>query len=207
MFKQQLKKWQSQQKQLSNQSQSSAKKIVKLATRELSDIDLNFQDYCQQQQVKPLAKSNSADYVRKPKQEVFSLSYDNLNKQQWAMNSFEFFDESSALDEYYTNGQINLPMDLRKGKYKVTQSIDLHNHSKTQALEVINELIDFYSKQTGICLKIIHGQGTNTYANEAILLKAIRKYLAGHPAVLGYSYAIQSKGGNGVTLVKLRKIN
>ena len=188
--KEQLTRWHKRLKQLKQQQQLlPAPSVAAVAAPQ----EVNFTTYCALQQIKPL--TNDTVVLTSPLAPRFSVAPNAATDNQWQM-----FDEAEAAAEFFRFGQCHLPKELRAGKFNINATLDLHNYTKSEALE---RLAQFIHNQHG-CLKIIHGQGLNSEHNKPVLQSAIRKYLSYQPQVVGYSYGAPQQGGNGVTLVKLR---
>lgn len=171
---------------------------TKLAPKVPEIKPLSFDEYCESLQVVPLKTEVEIYQSTKP----ITKARPNLEHIVPTLTQeFEFFDEQDSVNEFFRHGQKNLPKELRSGKLTIRASLDLHNYSKAHALELLERFID--QQAPGACIKIIHGQGTNSAYNQAILLGAVRKYLSHLPQVLAYSYGTPAQGGNGVTLVKI----
>lgn len=159
---------------------------------------LSFGEYCQSLQITPLKTDIEIHQNTRP------TAKPRINLEQalsTASHDFEFFDEQDSVNEFFRHGQKNLPKELRSGKLTIRASLDLHSYSKAHALELLERFIE--QQAPGACIKIIHGQGTNSAYNQAILLGVVRKYLSHMPQVLAYSYGAPAQGGNGITLVKI----
>jgi DNA-nicking Smr family endonuclease len=167
--------------------------------------EVNFVEYCSALGVTPLSPEPrvltppSSDHrvQRQPAQ-----SAPNHRKPApHPYHGWDFIDEENVSSEFFRFGQKNLPKELQRGKFKVNQTIDLHQHTKSQALAILAELVA--DAPASWVIKIIHGQGLNSAHNQPVLLAAVRKYLSLHSRVLGFSRGASAQGGNGVTLVKL----
>jgi DNA-nicking Smr family endonuclease len=189
--------WQKKLKILKKQLPATPK-VAKETPKEPEIKPLSFGEYCQSLQITPL-KTNIEIY-----QNIKPSTKPRINLEHTVSTisqEFEFFDEQDSLNEFFRHGQKNLPKELRSGKLTIRASLDLHSYSKAHALELLERFID--QQAPGTCIKIIHGQGTNSMYNQAILLGVVRKYLSHLPQVLAYSYGTPAQGGNGVTLVKI----
>ncbi len=189
--------WQKKLKTIKKQLPATSP-AVKPVTTAPDTRQVNFSEYCQALQVVPLKAEVEIYQNSKPATKQRS----NLEQITPTMSQeFEFFDEHDSTSEFFRHGQKNLPKELRSGKLSMRASLDLHSYSKAHALELLERFIE--QQAPGACIKIIHGQGTNSAYNQAILLNAVRKYLSHLPQVLAYSYGTPTQGGNGVTLIKL----
>lgn len=189
--------WQKKLKTLKKQLPASTSPI-KPPSKAPDVKPLSFGEYCQSLQITPLKTDIEIYQSTKPNAKP------RINLEHTASTTshdFEFFDEQDSVNEFFRHGQKNLPKELRSGKLSIRASLDLHSYSKAHALELLERFID--QQAPGSCIKIIHGQGTNSAYNQAILLGVVRKYLSHMPQILAYSYGTPAQGGNGVTLVKL----
>jgi DNA-nicking Smr family endonuclease len=172
--------------------------VAKLTPKAPEVKPLSFGEYCQALQITPLKTDIEIYQSTKPSAKPrINLEHTTST----TSHDFEFFDEHDSVNEFFRHGQKNLPKELRSGKLSIRASLDLHSYSKAHALELLERFID--QQAPGSCIKIIHGQGTNSAYNQAILLGVVRKYLSHMPQILAYSFGTPAQGGNGVTLVKI----
>lgn len=160
----------------------------------------SFANYCKMNNINQL-NDNQADYITKPKPTILRgempkpvISYDMI------------IDETTVKQSYYTNGQKQIARELYHGVYTVIATLDLHNYTRDSAMDSLIKFLATYSTPHKTCLKVIHGFGHNSANNISILKLSVRKYLANDPRVLAYSSAIINNGGDGVTLIKLKKV-
>lgn len=166
----------------------------------ISEEDVDFGKYCKQQQIVPLAQNilERSHSPKKPKPNRDS-NYASIN---YSGDGYEFFDETVAKTEFFCYGQKNLPKALRSGKLKIQLRLDLHNYTRTKAINWLDTCITNHPQTTTIA--IIHGQGLNSVNNLAVLQAAIRKYLEHHPRLIAFTQGSPAQGGAGITLVKLK---
>ncbi len=132
------------------------------------------------------------------------ISHRQILRTHQVGSEFELFDEEiEPSAEFYRCGQKNLPRELRAGKFIISARIDLHYMTKPQALHCLENILAQASAKS--CLLIIHGNGTNSNYNRAVLRRMVRRFLLHHRSVLAYSYAAPHQGANGATLVKLSR--
>lgn len=199
MWQKQLKHY---KKQLTVQNTSETKnqsKSIPARQAKIEETDLEFKEYCKTQNITPIKQDTIARQKtssNKPGQmlQIAKSSYSE---------HFDFLDISEVAKEFFRFGQKNLPKELRLNKYSLNHTLDLHNLTKTHALQLVEQLLE--TAAPGSLIEIIHGWGINSEANQPILMGTIRKFLQNHPLVLAYSYGATNQGGNGVTLVKLTK--
>ncbi len=191
--------WQKQLKDLKKQvltQHSQAKDPKPKAVEPTQDID--FATYCEALKVAPIKQDTKA-FVAAPK-----MVKSNTHNQAFSSSNdgslIDFFDSANAKPEFYRHGQRNMPRDLRNGKYPIAKSLDLHNYTRTHAIDLLERFIEANTQAK--CVKIIHGVGLNSANNQPVLLGVVRKFLEHHPLVLAYSYGSSHQGDQGVTIVK-----
>ena len=190
--------WQKQLKQIKKHTPEPQKvTIISPIKVENKVQEMSFSEYCKILNIQPIQQDRVINHVKAISPYQTDLVSSILTKHQ----TLELFDEHTATNEFFRFGQRNLPKELRLNKYKFTTVIDLHNYTKAHALDILAQFIT--SNPPSSCIKIIHGQGTNSEYNQPILLGAIRRYLSQLPNILAYSYGAPNQGGNGVTIVKL----
>lgn len=200
MWHKQLKDY--QKKQTKNQVHSSQIKVnsaVVAQSTPTKNDEVNFCDYCKTQNITPLTQ----DTHPLQKSQGYNRPAVHYRQQASTEEAFDFFNIEDAPKEFYRYGQKNLPKELRLNKYPICRTLDLHNLTKAHALQLVEQLLETAAPAS--CLKIIHGWGVNSAANQPILMGTIRKYLLNHSRVLAFSYGAINQGGNGVTVVKLTK--
>lgn len=192
--------WQKELKQLKKQI-SPLKKIKKNQTDEKSHNNtISFTDYCNSLNIEKLHQDKVINqHINKPKH--VSSTANNVNYQ--TTHSFDFINIMEIPNELFHNGQKNLPRDLRSNKFKIDKTIDIHGLNRQNAWIQIESVIE--NSIAGTVIKIIHGQGINSEYNEPLLQQVTRKLIYNHAKTLAYTYGSPQQGGNGVTIVKLRK--
>lgn len=161
--------------------------------------EISFSEYCQQLNIQAI-KHDTVEPA-KPVKSSHRLLVPTAPQNNFA--DFSFIDSDNTAREFFRHGQKNLPKELRSGKIFFNRTVDVHNLTRSHALDLIERLIA--SANSGDGIKIIHGIGLNSENNQPILMGIIRKYLLNSSRVLAYSYGSQEQGGNGVTLVKLMR--
>lgn len=166
----------------------------------LEGDSFSFDQYCQVNQIAKL--ENNTKYLTKPKNSTFRAPPPTPPLVNYSM----ILDESSIKQKHYVDGQKHISRDLYNGRYLVIAQIDLHNFNRTLALEKLAIFLKQHTTPNQTCLKVIHGYGHNSIDNISILKLSVRKYLEQHSHVLAYSQARANNGGDGVTLIKLKKV-
>ena len=98
--------------------------------------------------------------------------------------------------------QTRLLRRLRRGRYSVADTIDLHHMDVTSARQV---LVDFIEQSLGrrySCIRIIHGKGLRSRDMPRLKLLTGR-FLRKHPRVVAFASCRPVDGGTGATDVLL----
>ncbi|WP_019520890.1 Smr/MutS family protein [Faucicola boevrei] len=90
--------------------------------------------------------------------------------------------------------------ELKQGKIRWHDAVDLHGSSIEEAREAVSQLISQARKNNETSVKIIHGKGT-----DSILKTCVNGWLRQIPEVLAFCSAPTPQGGNGAVLVLLKK--
>ena len=78
-----------------------------------------------------------------------------------------------------------------------TEEVNVIGQSVSDAIFIIEPILD-NAPQTGLTqLRIVHGKGTG------VLGRGIQSFLKSHPMVRSYRYGRYGEGDNGVTIVEL----
>ena len=95
---------------------------------------------------------------------------------------------------------------LRRGEYSVQAHLDLHGFGLDQARRAID---DFLKRARGLgytCVRIVHGRGTHSQTEPAILKRAVTKWLSSRRmsrTVMAFASARWKDGGSGAVYVLL----
>ena len=90
--------------------------------------------------------------------------------------------------------------ELKQGKIRWYDAVDLHGATIEEAREAVSQLISHAQKNQEACIKIVHGKGV-----DSILKTCVNGWLRQIPAVLAFCSAPAAQGGNGAVLVLLKK--
>lgn len=91
--------------------------------------------------------------------------------------------------------------DLKNGKLRWYEAVDLHGCTIEQAREAMLQLIHIATTANENVIKIVHGKGDG-----AVLKTCVNGWLRQHPAVLAFVSAPQNQGGTGSVLVLLKRL-
>ena len=97
---------------------------------------------------------------------------------------------------------------LRDGEYPVEAQLDLHGRAREEAEQILERFIAQSQGQGRRCVLVIHGRGLNSGETGPVLRDATQRVLTGSRAgraVLAFALAAPAQGGEGATLVLLRK--
>lgn len=89
---------------------------------------------------------------------------------------------------------------LKQGKIRWYDAVDLHGSNIEEAREAVSKLIFQARKNNENCVKIIHGKGV-----DSILKTCVNGWLRQIPEVLAFCSAPNEQGGNGAVLVLLKQ--
>lgn len=92
---------------------------------------------------------------------------------------------------------------LKRGDYPSQCQVDLHHMTVAEALAAASRFLDESRLRRHRCVCIVHGRGSHSEGQEAILKPNVRAYLRRHRFVLAFVDAPQSAGG--AVYVLLRK--
>lgn len=110
-----------------------------------------------------------------------------------------------ALTEYFANGLNRMTLrDLRRGRWKVEDEIDLHGLTSDEARSLLAGFLHQASQRGLRCVRIIHGKGWRSEGRDGLLKVHTRHWLAQHQGVLAFCEAPPGMGGGGAVLVLLR---
>lgn len=90
--------------------------------------------------------------------------------------------------------------ELKQGKIRWYDAVDLHGSSIDEAREAVLKLIRQAQAKQENCVKIVHGKGI-----DSILKTCVNGWLRQMPDVLAFCSAPAQQGGNGSVLVLLKK--
>lgn len=95
-----------------------------------------------------------------------------------------------------------LKAQLKQGKLRPEENIDLHGLTVKEAQQYLDEFLDDCVAHESFCVCIVHGKGRKN-ANNPILKNFINEYLRKDPRTLAFVSAPNNMGGTGAVLVLL----
>jgi len=97
---------------------------------------------------------------------------------------------------------------LRQGDYPIEAELDLHGRTREEAEQRLERFVALSQDQGRRCVCVIHGRGLNSGDQGPVVRDAVQRALASGRvarAVLAFAFASPAQGGDGATLVLLRK--
>jgi DNA-nicking Smr family endonuclease len=98
---------------------------------------------------------------------------------------------------------------LKSGELRADARLDLHGHPRDEALRALERFVEGARAQGKRCLLVIHGRGAHSPDDAPVLKPLVWRWLVAsalsRSAVLAFTSARPTQGGDGATLVLLRK--
>jgi DNA-nicking Smr family endonuclease len=98
---------------------------------------------------------------------------------------------------------------LKAGELPVEARLDLHGHARADGLDALERFFEHARAEGKRCLLVIHGRGAHSRDDAPVLKPLVWRWLAASPSsassVLAFASAGPAQGGDGATLVLLRK--
>ena len=122
--------------------------------------------------------------------------------------------DTSGWDADIENGDLitfkrtGLPTDvlrkLKRGQWIVQASLDLHGLTTEGARTELGRFLAI-ARHSGIrCVRIVHGKGTRSPNNVAVIRNKVRLSLSRRDEVLAFCDAVPADGGSGAVIVLLK---
>ena len=93
---------------------------------------------------------------------------------------------------------------LRRGKWLIGASLDLHGNTLDQARERLDRFLQSCVEHQIKCVRVVHGKGHGSKDGEAVLKQTVRRWLSQMDSVLAYIECAEQDGGAGAVQVLLR---
>lgn len=98
----------------------------------------------------------------------------------------------------------DLIRDLRRGKWPMQASLDLHGSTLEQARERLDRFLTSCTTHGIRCVQVVHGKGLGSKDGTPVLKQTVRRWLTQIDAVLAYVECEEAHGGAGAVQVLLR---
>lgn len=104
-----------------------------------------------------------------------------------------------------TNQGPHLIKALKKGKWPIEASLDLHGATLDEARERMDRFIQSCREHHIRCVRIVHGKGYGSKGGDPVLKDTVRRWLSQLAVVQAYIECSEPDGGAGAVLVLLSK--
>lgn len=119
---------------------------------------------------------------------------------------FTAVDFSEQPDVFHAGGlQHGILRRLRRGDIRPGAHLDLHGYRRDRAQRMLEGFLERALAQGQQCVLVIHGKGSRSESQIAVLRQMVRAVLVRHPMVLAYCPASVPDGGDGATYVYLKR--
>lgn len=92
---------------------------------------------------------------------------------------------------------------LRRGRYRVDEVIDLHGLNRADARAALIEFIDEEARRGSRCVRVIHGKGLRSGHRGPVLKQSVNRWLRRLDTVIAFAPARRVDGGSGAVYVLL----
>ena len=145
--------------------------------------------------VKPLKHKLVARIpVRSPQRESASLPEET---------DAEFGEQLSYLRSGIQNTALQK---LRRGKFQIEATLDLHGQSGAEASEKLRQFIHQSQLSGKQAVRVVHGKGYGSVGRQPVLKPVVKQVLQQLPSVLAFCSAKERDGGTGAVDVLLRSM-
>ncbi|NYT58765.1 Smr/MutS family protein [Alcaligenaceae bacterium] len=93
---------------------------------------------------------------------------------------------------------------LKRGKWPIGASVDLHGNTLEQARERLDRFLQTCIAHQIKCVRIVHGKGYGSKDGESVLRQTTRRWLSQIAAVMAYVECSEQDGGAGAVQVLLQ---
>ena len=93
---------------------------------------------------------------------------------------------------------------LKRGQFSIGAELDLHGHTKLEALDALEEFLNFAREENIRCVRVIHGKGYGSTNKGPVIKPLVNKALRRKDEVLAFCSARPVDGGSGALYVLLK---
>ena len=101
--------------------------------------------------------------------------------------------------------QTNILQKLRRGKFPIEATLDLHGLTAEQANNQLQDFLQHSQAAGRSAVRIIHGKGYGSAGRQPVLKSKVNQWLQEAVAVLAFCSARPENGGTGAVDILLRK--
>ena len=149
--------------------------------------------------ITPLADQNRIT----PKQPVIHARARRNSATSPVADTLSDIQHNDAPEEYRRDGISRLALRGLK-RCRTQENLDLHGSTVESARMLLLQFLHEACQRGLRCVRVIHGKGINSRANEAVLRTHTRHWLVQHQEVLAFCPAPASAGGSGAVLILLK---
>ena len=145
--------------------------------------------------------------VEAPKPAPLPIQHDRderaaLVESIYAPTSLELHLEGGDELFYLANGvPRSILRDLRRGRWVVQESVDLHGCNREEARELLAAFVAKWRKHGVRCVRVVHGKGRGSPRKDPVLKKLVAGWLMNYDCVAAYCQARLVDGGAGALVV------
>jgi DNA-nicking Smr family endonuclease len=97
--------------------------------------------------------------------------------------------------------------ELRRGKYPVSEAIDLHGMTGDEAFTALHDFIAYCTRKRLHCVSVVHGKGLGSGSRGPVLKAGVDSWLRQWDEVQAFCSALDRDGGTGAVYVLLKNQN
>lgn len=163
----------------------------------------------------PLKRSNTRHTATPPPRHITTEQH--LQRQRHATGQDHLLEIYGLSDDYslvmdsqplrdYLNPHCGTDVlrNLKKGRWPISNHIDLHGSTLDQARIRLNYFLKHSLVEQYKCVRIVHGKGYGSKDQGPVLPRAVRRWLSQLDFVLAFCDCSPQEGGNGAVKVVLR---
>jgi DNA-nicking Smr family endonuclease len=199
-----------QRQQAEREARAAAARQAALEAEQAAHAPDLFRQAMQGQGVKPLAQTTTPtrpSRPRKPDEQVLARRAAAIGLHD--VDDLGFSDTQAFLNPVSSEARLSYRQatlqhrifdQLKQGKLRWYEAVDLHGCTLEQARVAVLQLIEIAQAANQTVVKIVHGKGPN-----AILKTAVNGWLQQHRDVMAFVSAPSDQGGTGAVLVLLKR--
>ena len=159
--------------------------------------------------VKPIAAPPRVRAPRRPKPKpraVFSrLAVEEVLEESLVLSPAELGVEAADALSYRREGvRESVLKDLRRGRWRVDDELDLHGMTLKEAKPALRDFLARAHASQARCLRIVHGKGLGSGSRGPVLKNAVNVLLRRDDGVIAFCSARPIDGGTGAIYVLLK---